>query len=81
MQNFITKPITQVQIDFELNRALRKLSTYEQKYIMVKNENGYFKFFLSDIEYIDVNRKVLFHLGCKLPLTVLLSGSPLRSSI
>lgn len=63
VQNFITKPVTQVQIDFELNRSLRKLSTYEQKYIMVKNENGYFKFFLSDIEYIETgNRKVLFHL-------------------
>lgn len=45
VQNFITKPITQIQIDFELNRALRKLSTYEQKYIVVKNEKGYFKFF------------------------------------
>ena len=46
VQNFITKPITQVQ-----------------KYIAVKNQKGYFKLFLSDIEYIEtVKRKVLFHL-------------------
>ena len=46
-----------------MNRALRKLNTYEQRYIAVKNEKGYFKLFLSDIEYIEtVNRKVLFHL-------------------
>lgn len=63
VQNFITKPITQVQINFEMNRALRKLESYEQKYIAVKNEKGYFKLFLSDIEYIEtVKRKVLFHL-------------------
>ena len=40
---FITKPITQVQINCEMNRALRKLESYEQKYIAVKNEKGYFK--------------------------------------
>lgn len=63
VQNFITKPITQVQINCEMNRALRKLNTYEQRYIAVKNEKGYFKLFLSDIEYIEtINRKVLFHL-------------------
>ena len=63
IQNFITKPITQVQINCEMNRAVRKLNTYEQKYIAVKNENGYFKLFLSDIEYIEtIKRKVLFHL-------------------
>lgn len=63
VQNFITKPITQVQINCEMNRALRKLNTFEHKYITLKNENGYFKLFLSDIEYIKtVNRKVLFHL-------------------
>ena len=63
VQNFITKPITKVQINCEMNRALRKLESYEQKYIAVKNEKGYFKLFLSDIEYIEtVKRKVLFHL-------------------
>lgn len=63
VQNFITKPVTQVQINCEMNRAIRKLNTYEQRYIAVKNEKGYFKLFLSDIEYIEtVNRKVLFHL-------------------
>ena len=66
VQNFITKPITQIQINFEMNRALRKLSTYQQKYITLKNEKGYFKLFLSDIEYIEtVKRKVLFHLRNK----------------
>lgn len=64
VQNFITKPITQVQINYEMNRALRKLNTYERKYIMVKNEKGYFKLFLSEIEYIETEkRKVLFHLS------------------
>jgi DNA-binding LytR/AlgR family response regulator len=63
VQNFITKPITQVQINCEMNKALRKLNTYEQRYIAVKSEKGYFKLFLSDIEYIEtVNRKVVFHL-------------------
>lgn len=63
VQNFITKPITQIQIHFEMNRAIRKLSTYQKKYITLKNEKGYFKLFLSDIEYIEtVKRKVLFHL-------------------
>ena len=63
VQNFITKPITQIQINFEMNRAIRKLSTYQKKYITLKNEKGYFKLFLSDIEYIEtVKRKVLFHL-------------------
>lgn len=66
VQNFISKPITQIQIDFEMNRALRKLNTYQQKYITLKNEKGYFKLFLSDIEYIETEkRKVLFHLRNK----------------
>lgn len=63
VQNFITKPITQTQINLEMNRALRKLNTYQKRYIIIKNEKGYFKVFLSDIEYIEtVRRKVLFHL-------------------
>ena len=48
VQNFITKPITQVQINCEMNRALRKLESYEQKDIAVKKEKGYFK--LRDLE-------------------------------
>ena len=63
VQNFITKPITQIQINFEMNRALRKIGSYQQKYITLKNEKGYFKLFLSDIEYIEtIKRKVSFHL-------------------
>ena len=61
-QNYITKPITQIQINCEMNRALRKLGTYNQKYIAVKNSNGFMKLFLSDIEYIETkDRNVLFH--------------------
>ena len=45
-----------------MNRALRKLGTYNQKYIAVKNSNGFMKLFLSDIEYIETkDRNVLFH--------------------
>ena len=62
VQNYITKPITQIQINCEMNRALRKLGTYNQKYIAVKNSNGFMKLFLSDIEYIETkDRNVLFH--------------------
>ena len=62
VQNFITKPITQVQINCEMNRAIRKLRTYDQKYLAVRNSNGFMKLFLSDIEYIETkDRNVLFH--------------------
>lgn len=62
VQNFITKPITQVQINCEMNRAIRKLCTYNQKYLAVRNSNGFMKLFLSDIEYIETkDRNVLFH--------------------
>lgn len=60
--NYITKPITQVQINCEMERALRKLNTYEQEYLGVKNSNGYIKLFLSDIQYIETyDRNVLIH--------------------
>ena len=63
VQNLLQNQLHKVQINCEMNRALRKLESYEQKYIAVKNEKGYFKLFLSDIEYIEtVKRKVLFHL-------------------
>lgn len=66
VQNFITKPVTQIQINYEMNRALKCINTYEQKYIMVKNEKGYLKLFLSNIEYIETKgRKILFHLRSK----------------
>lgn len=62
VQNYITKPITQIQINCEMNRAFRKLGTYNQKYIAVKNSKGFMKLFLSDIEYIETkDRNVLFH--------------------
>lgn len=60
--NYIIKPITQIQIDSEMNRVLRKLNTYEQEYLTVKNSNGYLKIYLSDIQYIETyGRNVLFH--------------------
>ena len=49
--------------DFRIGVPFEQNLQYEQKYIAVKNEKGYFKLFLSDIEYIEtVKRKVLFHL-------------------
>ncbi len=60
--NYITKPITQIQINCEMDRALRKLNTFEQQYLGVKNNNGYMKIFLSDIQYIETyDRNVLIH--------------------
>lgn len=60
--NYITKPLTQIQVDCEMNRAIRKLNTYEQAYLAVKNNNGFIKLFLSDIQYIETyERNVLIH--------------------
>lgn len=60
--NYITKPITQIQINCEMERALRKLNTFEHEYLGVKNSNGYMKIFLSDILYIETcDRNVLIH--------------------
>lgn len=60
--NYITKPITQAQIECEMNRAIRKINTYEQEYLVVKNSNGFIKIFLSDIQYIETyERNVRFH--------------------
>lgn len=60
--NYITKPITQIQINCEMDRALRKINTFEHEYLGVKNSNGYMKIFLSDIQYIETcDRNVLVH--------------------
>lgn len=60
--NYIIKPVTQIQIDCEMNRVLRKFHTYKQEYIGVKNSNGFMKIFLSDIEYIETyERNVRIH--------------------
>jgi len=60
--NYITKPVSQVQINCEMNRVLRKFHTYEQEYLGVKNRNGFMKIFLSDIQYIETYRRnVLIH--------------------
>lgn len=60
--NYITKPITQIQINCEMDRALRKMDRCGQEYLGVKNSNGYRKLYFSDIEYIETyERNVLIH--------------------
>lgn len=64
--NYIMKPVTQIQIDCEMSRAIRKLRTYEQEYLVVKNSNGWNKIYLSEIQYMETyERKVLFHCGSR----------------
>nr|WP_302168274.1 LytTR family DNA-binding domain-containing protein [uncultured Schaedlerella sp.] len=60
--NYIIKPITQIQIDSEMNRVLRKLNTLGQEYLTVKNDKGYLKIYFSDIQFIETyGRNVLIH--------------------
>ena len=61
--NYIIKPMTQVQINYEMNRAIEKINSGERAYLPVKNSKGYMKLFLSDIQYIETtkDRNVLFH--------------------
>lgn len=60
--NYIIKPITQIQVDYEMNRVIKKIKSTEQDYIGLKSNDGFMKVFLSDIEYIEtVGRKVMFH--------------------
>lgn len=60
--NYIMKPVTQIQIDCEMNRAIRKLRTYEQEHLMIKNHNGWNKIYLSEIQYIETyERKIRIH--------------------
>lgn len=60
--NYIIKPITQIQIDSEMNRVLRKLNTFGQEYLTVKNDKGYLKIYFSDIQFIETyGRNVLIH--------------------
>lgn len=60
--NYIVKPVTQIQIDCEMDRAIRKLGTYRQEYLMVKNSNGWNKIYLSEIQYIETyERKIRIH--------------------
>lgn len=60
--NYIIKPITQIQVDCELNRVIRKINSGEREYIGVKSNAGFMKLFLSDIQYIEtVDRNVVFH--------------------
>lgn len=60
--NYIIKPITQIQIDSEMNRVLRKLNTFGMEYLTVKNEKGYLKIYFSDIQFIETHgRNVLIH--------------------
>lgn len=62
ISNYIMKPITQIQIDCEMNRIIRKLQTYEQEFLVVKNSNGLNKIYLSEVEYIETyDRKVMIH--------------------
>ena len=51
--NYIIKPITQIQVDCELNRVIRKINSGEREYIGVKSNAGFMKLFLSDIQYIE----------------------------
>lgn len=60
--NYIIKPITQIQVNYEMNRVIRKIKSNGQDYLGVKSNDGFTKIFLSDIEYIEtVGRKVMFH--------------------
>lgn len=60
--NYIIKPVTQAQIDCEMNRIIRKIKTDNHIYVAIKNKNGFMKLFVSDIQYIETrDRNVVFH--------------------
>ena len=62
VSNYILKPISQAQVDFEMNRIIRTINLGDLPYLSVKNERGHLKLFLSEIMYIETyNRNVLFH--------------------
>lgn len=59
--NYITKPISKEIIYTEMNKAMLKQNN-AKKTIMIKNNDGYFKVFLSEITYIETEgRNTVIH--------------------
>ncbi len=62
--NYIIKPVNYVKFAETISKAISKLEETEEKYIMVKNDNGLFKIYAREIRYIETyERKLRIHTG------------------
>lgn len=61
--DYIEKPITQIQVDCEMKKAVRKISNQlSDEYVILKKYKETVKVYLADIYYIEkANRHAVFH--------------------
>ncbi|AZK45173.1 hypothetical protein [Paenibacillus lentus] len=58
--HFLAKPINQACFEKEMERALRHIQRIKNKYMLIKNHDGYFKIYLSGIYYVSILHNSLF---------------------
>ncbi len=60
--NFIIKPIRYIRLKEELDRWLVRYRQEEQEFILIANDTGKYKVFLSDLQYIETyGRSLMVH--------------------
>lgn len=60
--SYIVKPINQSYFEKEMDRARRHVKKVEKKYLVIRNNDGYFKIYLSGVYYAETyNRNLLIH--------------------
>ncbi|SHO49116.1 LytR/AlgR family response regulator transcription factor [Anaerocolumna xylanovorans] len=60
--NYLEKPVDQKSVDRELDRAIKRLKSYQQLYLTVKNLDGFYKVYLHNLRFIETrDRKSLLH--------------------
>jgi len=55
--SYITKPITYVKLQQELKRVINKIEIEDKRYIVEKNDSGVYKLYLSEIIFIETERR------------------------
>lgn len=59
---YLRKPISQKRINVELSRAIENIKRNDNRYLTVRNKEGYFKIYLNNIVYIETyKRNLLIH--------------------
>lgn len=63
---YLIKPISYKKFEAVMDRAVAACSDMEQRFVTLKNADGYFKLYVNDIRYIDTcNRRTLLHTAKK----------------
>lgn len=64
--SYIIKPITYSKLTIELDHAIEKIHEIENQFIKIRNNEGIFKLYINDIQFVETHdRHTLIHMAKK----------------